>query len=128
VNQLDLLIEPGTITRERHGNMPSTLDLALSTPDLTPWVTSCKVVEKLKGSDHKPIATIVWVGSPVRTNPLPRRNFKRLDMEAVRAGAQWLYIPESLLNTQAIDDYVDYLVGFIQKLIEQTIPSRTPCS
>jgi hypothetical protein len=34
-NQLDLLIEPKTVTREKHQNKPSTLDLALSTLNLT---------------------------------------------------------------------------------------------
>lgn len=33
--QLDLLLEPGTITREKHKDTPSTLDLAFCTPDLT---------------------------------------------------------------------------------------------
>jgi len=34
--QLNLLVEPGTTTREKHQNEPSTLDLALSTSNLTP--------------------------------------------------------------------------------------------
>ena len=35
ISQLDLLLQLGTITREKHNNEPLTLDLALSTLDLT---------------------------------------------------------------------------------------------
>ena len=76
-NQLDLLIEPGTITREKHRNEPSTLDLAFSSPNLTPWVVSCKVVDTYKGSNYKPIVTTIQTSSLVCTNILQKRNFKR---------------------------------------------------
>jgi exonuclease III len=89
-DQLDLLTEPGTITREKHQNEPSTLDLALSTPNLTPWVVRCKVVDAYFGSDHKPIETAILTGSQVRTNTLPKRNFKKADTYAIAAGAKWL--------------------------------------
>ena len=86
MSQLDLLLEPGTITREKQGNEPSTLDLAMSTPNLTPWVTSCKVVD-LIGSDHWPIETTIQISSPVRTRSKRHRNFKKTDVEAVVAQA-----------------------------------------
>jgi hypothetical protein len=45
----------------------------------------------------------------------------------VAAGAQWLQIPShELANAQAIDQYTDYLVGFIQNLIKQTVPYKSP--
>ena len=93
MGQLDLLLEPGTITREKHQNKLSMLDLALSTPNLTPWVTSCKVVDTHLGSDHKPIVTTIQISSPAHTNLLPKRNFKKTDTNAVIAGAQWLQLP-----------------------------------
>jgi hypothetical protein len=124
--QLDLLLEPGTVTRGKHQNEPSTLDLALSTPNLTSWVTSCKVVDKHLGSDHKPIEVTIQTGID-RTSPQPKRNFKKADVNAVRAGAKWLRLLEqTLANSQDIDSYAEYLVSFTQELIRQTVLYRTP--
>jgi len=88
---VDLLLEPGTVTREKHKNEPSTLDLALSTLNLTPWVTSCKVVNTFTGSDHKLIKTLLDT-SLVCTNPLLRRAFKKANVAAIAASAQWLQL------------------------------------
>jgi len=33
---------------------------------------------------------------------------------------------QELANAQAIDQYTDYLVGFIQNLIKQTVPYKSP--
>jgi hypothetical protein len=123
---LDLLLEPGTVTREKHGNTPSTLDLALSTPNLTPWITSCKLANH-QGSDHWPIETIVQIGSQARTSLAPKRNFKKTDTDMALAGAQWLQVPSwELATAWEINSYSDYLVGFIQELISQTVPYKTP--
>jgi hypothetical protein len=43
------------------------------------------------------------------------------------AGARWLQVPSWDLTTAwEIDSYSDYLVGFIQELISQTVPYKTP--
>jgi hypothetical protein len=89
-NQLDLLLQLGTITREKHNNEPSTLDLALSTPDLTAWITSCKVTNDYLGSDYKLIVTTIQTGSPSRIIQELKHNFKKVDGEAIEAGAKWL--------------------------------------
>jgi hypothetical protein len=122
-----LLIEPGTVTREKHRNEPSTLDLALSTLNLTPWVISCKVVDAHLGSDHKPIVATFQTGSQARTSTALKRNFKKADTNAITAGAKWLQVPvQELATTQEIDNYADYLVGFTQELISQTVPYKAP--
>jgi exonuclease III len=87
-SQLDLLLQPGTITREKHNNEPSTLDLALSTPDLTAWITSCKVTNDHRGSDHKPIVTTIQISSLLCTTQEPKRNFKKANLEAIKASAK----------------------------------------
>jgi hypothetical protein len=123
--QLDLLTCPGTKTREKHNQEPSTLDLALSTPNLTLWVTSCKVVD-ITGSDHWPVETTIQTTSLARTGLEQRRNFKKTDVDTVAAQARWLQVPaQELASIQDIDDYTSYLVGFIQQLIDQTVPYRT---
>ena len=65
------------------------LDLALSILNLTSWVTSCKVVNKHLGSDHKLIEVIIQT-SIACTSLQPRRNFKKADVNAVKAGTKWL--------------------------------------
>lgn len=123
-NQLDLLTSPGTTTREKHGNEPSTLDLALSTPNLTSWITSCKVVD-ITGSDHWPIETVIQTTSLARTKLAKRRNFKKTEVNVVAAQARWLQVPgQELASPQEIDDYASYIVGFIQQLINQTVPYK----
>ena len=57
--RLDLLTDPGTVTRERHGNEPSTLDLGFATPNLAGKVLSHRVVNCFLESDHKLIETII---------------------------------------------------------------------
>ena len=46
-----------------------------------------------------------------------------MQYDAIQAGANWLQMPSDILATSQIDDYVDYLVQFIQNLIEQTVPT-----
>src|SRR5205814_169596 len=116
-NQMDLLLTPGTITREKHNNEPSTLDLTLSTSNLTPHIMACQIV-----NDHRPIGTIIRTGSQVQKNSPLRRSFRRTNAEAARDGAKWLQIPANLSTPEEVDQYVDYLVQFIQDLMDQTVP------
>jgi hypothetical protein len=87
IRLVDLLLELRTVTREKHKNKLSTLDLALSTPNLTPWVISCKVANTYIRSNHKPIKTVIDT-SLVCTNLLPRRAFKKANTLAIKAKAQ----------------------------------------
>jgi hypothetical protein len=119
--QLDLLLPPGTITRER-GQERSTLDLVLSTPELTSKVVSCRITSDFSGSDHLPIETTIQTTKHLRTKPQARKCWKKLNYEAVQAGAQWLWPPSESLDIRQVDDYVAYLTQFIQALIEQTVP------
>ena len=121
--QLELLLEPGTVTREKQGNEPSTLDLTLSTPNLTPWIIACKVIDDFHGSDHRPIETTIAIGQLNAIAKQPRRrNFKKANIEAIVDGAKWLQLPYVLGSSSEIDTYASYLVAFIQDLIDKTVP------
>jgi hypothetical protein len=110
---VDLLLEPRIVTREKHKNKLSTLDLALSTLNLTPWVISCKVVNTYIRFNHKLIETVINT-SIVCTNLLLRKAFKKADVLAIIARAQWLQLPvHKLESAQDIDNYTEYLVSFI---------------
>jgi hypothetical protein len=84
---IDLLLELGTVTKKKHKNELSTLNLALSILNLTPWVISCKVVNTYIRSNHKLIKTVIDT-STVCTNLLIRRAFKKADILAIIARAQ----------------------------------------
>jgi exonuclease III len=128
--ELELLLQPGTITREKHGNEPSTLDLSLCTPGLAARVARCKVTDAHGGSDHRPIETEFIIGNPVYKDPKPTMDFRKMDTEAVEDGAKWLQVltSEEQATSQGIDQYVDYLVGFVQDLIHKTVPTRKGAS
>lgn len=69
--RLELLLQPGTITREKHGNEPSTLDLSMCTPELALRVVSCMVTDAYGGSDHLPIETEFTIGNAPYIDPEP---------------------------------------------------------
>jgi hypothetical protein len=83
---VDLLLEPGTVTKEKHKNKLFTLNLALSTLNLTPWVISCKVANTYIRFNHKLIETVIDT-SLVCTNLLLRRAFKKANILAIKAKA-----------------------------------------
>jgi hypothetical protein len=83
---VDLLLKLGTVTREKHKNKLSTLNLALSTLNLIPWVISCKVVNTYIRFNYKLIETVIDI-SIVCTNLLLRRAFKKADISAIIAKA-----------------------------------------
>ena len=100
--QLDLLLEPGTTIQEKHRDLSSIPDLALCTPELISRIASCKIADFTR-SDYKPIETTIQIDSPVCTNLLPKRNFRKTNTEAVIAGAKWLQVPQEVASTQTID-------------------------
>ena len=57
-------------------------------------------------------------------------DFCKIDTEAVEDGAKWLQVltSEERATSQGIDQYVDYLVGFVQDLIRRTVPTRKGAS
>jgi hypothetical protein len=119
-NQLELLLLLGTITREKNKER-STLDLVLATEKIATKVAPCQVINTFSGLDHLPIETTIQLEKAAQADLLPRRCFKRTILEAVQAKAQLLQQPNHQLGPHGIDEYVDYLVRFIQDLIEHSL-------
>ena len=88
--ELELLLQPGTITKEKHRNKPSTLDLSLCTLGLVARVARCKVTDTYKGLDYKLIETEFIIGNPIYKDLKPTMDFCKIDTEAVEDGAKWL--------------------------------------
>jgi hypothetical protein len=83
---VDLLLELRTVTKEKHKNKLSMLNLALSTLNLTPWVISYKVANTYIRFNYKLIKTVIDT-SLVCTNLLLRRAFKKANTSAIKAKA-----------------------------------------
>ena len=88
--ELELLLQPGTIIREKHGNELSILDLSLCILGLAARVAKCKVTDAYRGSDYRPIETEFIIGNPVQKDPELIIDFCKIDTEAVEDGAKWL--------------------------------------
>ena len=119
---LDLLLPPRTITQE-FNQQRSSLDLAICTPNLTRKVRSCGITDQFSGSDHRPIETIIETEGGLHQPTQPRKCWKKMQYDALQAGANWLRMPGDMTATSQVDDYVNYLIQFIQNLIEQTAPT-----
>ena len=120
------LVSPkGVTTWEAHGHT-STIDLVFMSPFLQQQVVRCEVREDLDfGSDHYPIATRLLLNT-ICPDPVPRHRWKGMNIEAILAGAQHLATPEGLQTAGNVDGYTRYLIGFIQGLIEHTVPWAKP--
>ena len=45
-----------------------------------------------------------------------------MDTDSIAAGSQHLQLPQNLRLSVDIEDYIGYLLGFINQLIENTVP------
>ena len=81
--ELELLLQLGIITREKHRNELSTLDLYFSTLELALRVVKCIVTDTYKGSDHLPIETEFIIGNTIHKDLKPRRNFYNINTNIV---------------------------------------------
>ena len=124
---LSLASPKGGVTWEARGQS-STIDLTFLSPRLKEQVIRCEIREDLDfGADHYPISTsLCFRTTPVQ--PTKRRSWKKMDIEAVRAGAALLPRPPSLSTPDRIDSYVQGLIQAIQHLINQTVPWAKPSS
>ena len=88
LGELELLLQPSIITKEKHGNKLSTLDLSLCTLGLAAQVAKCKVTNAYRGSDYKLIKTEFIIGNLVQKDPKPTIDFCKIDTEAVEDRAK----------------------------------------
>ena len=73
-----------------------------------------------------PIEIEFTTGSTAYRDLEPRRNFYKMNSEAAADRAKWL-LPlagAEQATREQIDNYAEYLVGFIQTLISQTVPYK----
>ena len=128
--RLELITPPGLTTWQRTENSPtgSTLDLTFLSTTLAQHLVSCQVDDSIHhGSDHRPIATFLTIptNGPLQL-PGPRRIWRRMDKEAVRAGSEHLWIPASFISRDQIDEYAQYLQQFTLYLADSTTPTAKP--
>jgi Reverse transcriptase (RNA-dependent DNA polymerase)/Endonuclease-reverse transcriptase len=127
---LELITPPGLVTwrRSATSHSQSTIDLTFLSETLSQHLVSCQVDNSIHhGSDHLPIAT--QLSLPL-TGPLllpgPKKLWKQMDREAVRAGSELLWIPTSFTSREQIDGYATYLQQFSLELADLTVPTSKP--
>ena len=124
---LALASPKGGVTWEARGQS-STIDLTFLSPRLREQIVRCEIREDLDfGADHYPISTSLLLRT-IQVSPVPRRSWKRMDLEAVQAGAAYLPRPPALTTPDKLDDYIQGLIQAIQRLIDQTVPWAKPSS
>ena len=124
---LSLASPKGGVTWEARGQS-STIDLTFLSPRLKEQIVRCEIREDLDfGADHYPILTSLLLRI-TQVSPVPWRSWKRMDLEAVQAGAVYLPRPPALTTPDRLDHYVQCLTQAIQHLIDQTVPWAKPSS
>jgi hypothetical protein len=122
---LQLLTPPGTITWEARRSK-STVDLTFASPWLAQRLIGCRADPTLEnGSDHHPITSLFTLDTIPQTLK-QRRSWRKMDKEGIAAGAQHLRMPGPLNTAPEIEEYTDYLMNFLQQLIELTVPLAKP--
>lgn len=93
---------------------------------LTQHVVSCGTDEKMDfGSDHQTVVTqFVIPEIPLAPPRRSRINWKVVNHNALRAGAEHIWVPTVFDNTIAIDNYASYLTDFTNTLILQSCDEK----
>ena len=124
-HEMELATPRGLVTWKARGQ-ESTIDLAFVSRQLQHRLVECDTPEALNhGSDHFPVS-LHFELCPVRTEPQPTRAWKKTDFDLVATTARELLLPGELATPDRIDTYADYLVGFIQGLVDLAVPWAKP--
>ncbi|OQE59010.1 hypothetical protein PENNAL_c0342G04449, partial [Penicillium nalgiovense] len=123
---LDLWLEPGTVTRDQNGER-TTIDLLFGTPALTERLVVCELaLDCHADSDHLPIRTLLEVDT-VPVVEIKRRLWKAMDTEKFDIFvADNLPMPPLLTTPRQIDDAVDHMIGIVQRGVHESTPWAKP--
>ncbi|CRL30042.1 Endonuclease/exonuclease/phosphatase [Penicillium camemberti] len=119
---LDLWLEPGTITRGQNGER-TTIDLLFGTPDLTERLVVCELaLDCHADSDHLPIRALLDIDT-VPIVETKRRLWKAMDTEKFDIFvADNLPMPPPLTTPRQIDDAVDHLIDIVRRGVHESTP------
>ncbi|KAG0156962.1 hypothetical protein PDIDSM_4145 [Penicillium digitatum] len=123
---LDLWLEPGTITRDQNGER-TTIDLVFGTPALTERLVVCELaLDCHADSDHLPIRVLLDAAT-VPVVETRRRLWKAIDTEKFDVFvADNLPTLPTLITPRQIDDAVNHLVEIIQRGVQESTPWANP--
>ncbi|KAJ9480578.1 hypothetical protein VN97_g12974 [Penicillium thymicola] len=125
---LDLWLEPGTITRDQNGER-TTIDLLFGTPGLTERLVVCELaLDCHADSDHLPIRALLDIDT-VPIVETKRRLWKAMDTEKfdVFVADNLLCLPPpQLTKPRQIDDAVDHLIDIVQRGVHESTPWARP--
>ena len=119
--RLELLLEPGTITREIH-NQLTTIDLAFDSKKIQFMIHKCEMRTDLhQGSDHLSIVTKLCLRT-FFVQLTAHRLWKKINAETLNAHLRInLPIDRPLNDRAAIDDRVAEITHALQEVIEKFI-------
>lgn len=124
-HELEQLLPPGTVTYEK-AEAKTTIDLIWASSTLSSRLVSCTDKrEWWYGADHVPILT------PVSVPPQKRKDWASSDWELfLKLMSTYDWHPRALVDKDAIDKAVQYLVNAIDETAEQATPTKliTPYS
>lgn len=129
-SRLDLLLPPGTITRQMNAQQ-TTIDLVFADEWITERLLKCGVREDLHhDSDHLPIVTEISLHTTA-ANPAPCRAWKRMDPEkllsAIEKNFQHLHSDtQQLTSSEEIEMYAQQMQDMIQQAIQEAVPWAKP--
>jgi ribonuclease HI len=124
---LDLWLEPGTITRDQNGEQ-TTIDLFFGTPGLTERLVVCELaLDCHADSDHLPIRVLLDINAEP-TVEVKRRLWKAMDTEKFDIFvADNLPMPPRLTTLRQVDDAVNHLIDIVQRGAHESTPWAKPC-
>jgi ribonuclease HI len=128
-NQLQLLLPPGTHTRQEQGQN-TTIDLVFATPLIADSMLTCGLADQGldHDSDHLPISTIIGMTTFTQHTP-GRRAWNRLN-EKLLLETLTKAIPalRPIHSAQELDKLTKEVVLAITEAIEQAVPMLKNCS
>jgi exonuclease III len=124
---LDMWLEPGTITRDQNGER-TTIDLLFGTPALTERLVVCELaLDCHADSDHLPIRALLEVDT-VPVVETKRRLWKAIDTEKfdIFVADNLPPLPPPLTTPRQIDDAVDHLIDIVRRGVHESTPWARP--
>ena len=123
--RLELVTPWGTVTRQKRGNRPFTLDHAWATGGLTvQYYGNLGYV----GSDHLAQLISVEAGQPLadRRNAPVGWSWVLMDKGLARAEVANLRFPREIKTAEELDKAVDDLISQLQRIADVSTPRRKP--
>ena len=102
-------------------NSKITINLIFISQSIYDWLMHCQVVSELdKISDYKLIKTVFY-SSIKKKETLKHKAWKKMCAKSIITKSETLWIPQHLYLVIEINHYANYLMQFIERLVNRTV-------